>query len=212
MSQDYETGVRLEYSDKRPSTTDLSEINHAIAPFRSRLLPLNLRRPPEDIRQLLNRDSLNSAESKRILEHFLLSRDRLLEIVHEAGRTPRVPGGGEMSTHDLTHDITYPQLYVVAPGVDYSRFDRFHVNTAADGTGVDEVLQVLSGGGVRLVQHLPEQGVVTLRIDCIEDETGWVLTYDGTYPHMSSISEGQAGTKVLMQIIGPAQWEMKYEE
>jgi hypothetical protein len=29
---------------------------------------------------------------------------------------------------------------------------------------------------------------------------------------MSSISEGQAGTKVLMQIIGPAQWEMKYEE
>jgi hypothetical protein len=73
-------------------------------------------------------------------------------------------------------------------------------------------LQVLSGGGVRLIQHLPEQGVVTLRIDCIEDETGWVLTYDGAYPHMSSISEGQAGTKVLMQIIGPAQWEMKYEE
>ena len=211
MSQEFNTGVRLEYSDKRPSTTDLSEINHAIAQFGARLMPLNLRTPPSVIRQLLSRKSLTSAESARVLEHFLLSRDRLLEIIKEAGRTPRVPGGGELSTLDLTHDITYPQLHVVTPGGDYSRFGRLHVNTAADGTGVDEVMQVLSGGGVELVQHLPEQGMMTLRIDCIEEETGWVLTYDGIYPHMSNIGESQAGTKILMQIIGPAQWEMKYE-
>lgn len=212
MSQKFKTGVRLEYSDKRPSTTDLSEINHALSSFGSRIWPLNLRRPPTAVRKLLDQGSLTTPESARVQEYFLLSRDRVLEIIAEAGRKPQIPGGGEMSTLDQTHNTSYPQLYTVAPGVDYSRFDRFHIKTSTDGTGVDEVLQVLSGGGVKLVQHLPAQGSVTLRIDCIEDETGWVMTYDGAHPHIASISEGQAGTKVLMQAIGPAQWDMKYED
>ena len=40
-------------------------------------------------------------------------------------------------------------------GADYSRFDRFHVNVAEDGTAVDEVMQILSGSGVRILQRLP---------------------------------------------------------
>jgi len=41
----------------------------------------------------------------------------------------------------------YPQLHQVQKGVDYTRFDRFHVNAGPDGSGVDEVLQMLSGSG-----------------------------------------------------------------
>jgi hypothetical protein len=48
-----------------------------------------------------------------------------------------------MSTLDSTHGILYPQLYTAEPGVDQSRFDRFHVNVTGDGTGVDELAQLL---------------------------------------------------------------------
>ena len=133
-------------------------------------------------------------------------------MIEETGRTLQVPGDGEMSTLDRTHNITYPQLYIVVPGIDYSRFDQFHVNVSSDGTGVDEVMQVLPGGGVKLLQHLPGQGLITLEIDCFEHGSGWIITYDGAYPHIGSISGAQEGTKVLMQVIGPSQWEMKYEE
>jgi hypothetical protein len=42
-----------------------------------------------------------------------------------------------------THGILYPRLYTAEPGVDHSRFDRFHVNVSGDGTGVDELAQLL---------------------------------------------------------------------
>ncbi len=155
---------------------------------------------------------MNDAEAHQVREHFLLSRERILDIIAEAGRTTQVPGGGEMSTLDSTHDIVYPQLYIVGASVDYSRFDRFHVNATSDGTGVDEVMQILSGGGVRLLQHLPDEGLVTLYLDCVADKSGWIVTYDGAYPHIGSISGGQPGTKVLVQVIGPARWVMKYED
>ena len=206
------TGVRLTHSSGRPALTDPAEINLALAPYGSRIWSLDLSDTPNEIRQLLTRVTFDAAESTLVRDHYLLSRERLLEIVDEAGRTPQVSGGGEMNTVDLTHSVPYPELYIVVPGVDYSRFDRFHVNVSDEGVGVDEVMQVLSGGGVRLLQHLPDQGLITLEIDCLEENSGWVVTYDGAYPHIGSISGGQPGTKVLMQVIGPAKWEMKYEK
>ena len=212
MTQANDTGIRLLYSAERSALTDLSEINLALAPFGSRIWSLDLSERPQDVRQLLKQETLNVSESTQVQECFLLSRERLLSVIEEAGRVPQVAGGGEMSTLNRTHNITYPQLYIVVPGIDYSRFDRFHVNVTSDGIGVDEVMQVVSGGGVRLLQHLPGQGLVTLEIDCFDDDSGWIITYDGAYPHIGSISGAQEGTKVLMQVIGPCQWDMKYEE
>jgi hypothetical protein len=210
MNRAYKTGVRLEFSSGRPAITDVADINRVLATHGSRIWPLDLRGAPEHVRQLLHRPTLNDAESTQVRKYFLLSRESLLDIIKEAGRTPQVPGGGNMSTLDSTHDILYPQLYIAEPGVDYSRFDRFHVNISEDGTGVDEVGQVLSGGGMRVLQRLPDVGLVTLYIDCIEGETGWIVTYDGANPHIGSFSRARMGTKALVQVIGPAQWEMKY--
>lgn len=212
MNDRNQTGLRLEFSSGRPDVTDIADINQALAPVGSRIWKLDLRDLPTRIRQLLKQPTLTDTESSQVREHFLLSRKRLLEIIKEAGRTPQVPGGGELTTLDSTHDITYPQLYLVAPAVDYSRFDRFHVNTSRDGTGVDEVIQVLSGGIFKVIQHLPDKGMITLKIDCVEEDFGWIITYDGAYPHIGSISGGQPGTKILVQVIGPVKWEMKYED
>ena len=117
-----------------------------------------------------------------------------------------------MSTLDLTHNVPYPELYIVVPGLDYSRFDRFHVNVSPEGIGVDEVMQVLSGGSVRLLQHFPDQGLITLEIDCLEERSGWIVTYDGAYPHIGSINGARDGTKDLRRIIGPARWEVGRSE
>jgi hypothetical protein len=151
-------------------------------------------------------------ESERIKTHFLLSRQRLLEIISDAGRMPQVPGGGELTTVVSPHNYSYPQLYVVQDGIEYSRFDRFHVNIADDGSGVDEIMQLLSGSGVRLFQQAPGGGVLTLHLGCANDEIGWLLTYNGAHPHIGSLSAAAPGTKVLMQVIGPAHWVMRYEQ
>ena len=68
--------------------------------------------------------------------------ERLLKIVQKAGRTPNVEGGGELNTRVTTHDYWYPQLYI-----------------SQDGTGVDEIAQILSGGTFVMHQMMTNKDV-----------------------------------------------------
>lgn len=209
----YESGgVRLEFSSERASLTDLADINAALSPVGARLWPVDLRGVPGNVQVYLAKPILKEEEAAAVRDHFLLPRQRLLELIEQAGRAPQVPRGGEMSTLDTTNDVRYPQLYIVEAGTDYTRFDRFHTNTSSEGRGVDEVMQVLSGSGFRVLQRPPEKEAYTLQVDCVAGEYGWILTYDGGYPHIGSLSGGRPGTKLLVQAIGPARWEMRYEE
>jgi hypothetical protein len=203
-------GLALAYPDGGRAPAAAAEINDALARYGARVWPLDLSNLPDDLRRLLGKSRLSASEHARVRERFLLPRERLLQLIVEAGRTPQVPGGGEMSTFDSTHGVEYPQLHLVVRGIDYSRFDRLHVNRAADGTGVDEVLQVLSGSGIRVVQSLPDLGLVTLYLDCPSARQGWIVTYSGGHPHIGSLTEATEGTKMLVQAIGPPAWSMNY--
>ena len=99
---------------------------------------------------------------------------------------------------------------MVEAGVDYSRFDRFHENSADDGTTLDEVMSILSGGGVRLIQRLADGTEATLTVSCAGDTTGWLLSYGGQ-PHIGSFTGAQPGTKILVQAFGPARWQARYD-
>jgi len=200
-------GIRLGFSDGRPLLTSLADINHALADIGSHVWPLDLHHASPDIQRLLLQPALTKAEAERVEAHFLLPRERLLGVIAGAGRAPHVPGGGALTTEVLTHGYSYPQLYLVQDKVDYSRFDRFHVNVADDGTGVDEVMQLLSGSGIVIVQRLRNVSVLTLHLD----SPGWIVTYDGDNPHIGSLTKAEPGTKVLVQAIGPARWRMRYE-
>jgi hypothetical protein len=206
-----EQGIRLEFSDDRQPLTAVPEINKALAEIGSRIWPLDLGNEPDEIRKLLKQPTLTKEESDRLLNHFLLSRDRLLKVITGAGREPHVPGGGALTTLMLPYNYKYPQLFVVEEGIDYSRFDRFHVNIAKDGTAVDEVAQILSGSGFVNHHRSPNGEILSLYIDCPGEDAGWILTYDGGYPHIGSISGAQPGTKALVQVIGPETWEMRYD-
>ncbi len=204
--------VRLEFSDGRPALTSVADMNAAMAHIGSRLWPLDLSAAPADVRRLLKRPTLTEAEAERLKTHFLLPRERLLEVITEAGRKPHVVGGGALATFVSSHGYSYPQLWTAEEGVDYSRFDRFHVNSADDGTGVDEVLQMLSGSGVAIRQRLANGDELTLRLDCPAPSAGWLVTYDGGKPHIGSLSAAAPGTKVLVQVIGPQRCIIRYED
>jgi len=153
---------------------------------------------------------LSADENRVVLDYFLLSRERLLEVINEAGREPNIPGGGDLKTFVSNHDYWYPQLWVAQAGEDYSRFDRLHVNTAEDGTGVDEVLQMIAGAGVTIVLQLENTIRLTLGLDCPNSESGWMITYNGGRPHIGSVSSATPGTKLVTQVIGPESWQMRY--
>jgi hypothetical protein len=212
MKSQSHASLFLERSEGRSPLTALTDINDILAAVGARVRPLDLRAAFAEVRALLAQPTLSQAEADAVRRGFLLSRAQLLEVIADAGRRPHVAGGGALETTAAPAGQHYPHLYVVAAGTDYSRFDRFHVNTADDGTGVDEIMQVLAGGPIRIHQWRRGGKTTTLSLACPDAETGWLVTYDGAVPHIGSVSAAHPGTKVLMQVIGPANWTLRYTD
>jgi hypothetical protein len=208
--QSVTTSIRLEFEGDRTALTTLPEIQAALQRLGCGVWPLRLDNAPDDVRRLLGQTTLTDNETARLRAYFLLSRERLLEIIAASGRAPNVSGGGALETTVTNEGYSYPQLWVVQGGTDYTRFDRFHVNVAQDGTGVDEVLQVVSGHGVIISARTSDGRAQSLRLACPNDSTGWLVSYDGGQPHIGSLSSATPGTKVVVQAIGPKAWELRY--
>jgi hypothetical protein len=207
-----EIGIRLEFSDQRLPLPAVVEINAVLAEIGSGVWPLDLSGAPDDVQRLIRQPALTETEVERVRTHFLLPRERLLEIIAAAGRQPNVPGGGELTTFVSNHGYSYPQLLIVQGNEDFSRFDRFHVNVSEDGTGVDEVAQLLWGRGLVIRHRLSSGIILTLCLDCPRELSGWLVTHNGGKPHIGIFSQATPGTKCLVQVIGPAQWVMRYDD
>ncbi|GJL66697.1 MAG: hypothetical protein NPIRA05_16680 [Nitrospirales bacterium] len=91
-------GIQLNVSDGRPLLIDLVSIQSILADLGMGIWPLDLTSVSDEIQALIRQQSLSDEERARLLAHFLLSRERLLEVIAQAGRTPHVSGGGELST------------------------------------------------------------------------------------------------------------------
>jgi hypothetical protein len=207
-----ETGILLKFSGRQPSLADLEKINAVLAEIGSGVWSLDLSGAPDDIQRLLRKPTLTETEAEQVRTHFLLPRERLLEIIAAAGRQPNVPGGGELTTFVSNYGYSYPQLWILQGDEDFSRFDRFHVNVSEDGIGTDEVAQLLWGGGLVIHHRLPTGIILTINLDCPGESSGWLITYDGAKPHIGSFSQAAPGTKCLVQVIGPAHWIMRYAD
>jgi len=203
------TGLRLQPPDGVDVVTDPDTANAVMAEFGLRVWPLDLSVLPQRVNAVLDQPALSEEEDTLLRDHLFLSRERLVGLIEASGRQPHVHGGGSMSSVDTTHDVHYPELYIVAPGNDYGRFDRLHRNVAGDGTGVDEIVQVVAGRGFRIVYGLDPGRLLELVLDRCGDH-GWIVTYSGAHPHIGSLAEASPGTKLLVQIIGPPAWTMDY--
>ncbi len=118
--------IRLDYPDERESLYSLDEINSELSIIGTKASVLDLSDVHQEIIKLLNKQTLSSEEKDEIMQYFLIPMDKLLNIIHGAGRKPHVEGGGELSTTVTTFGYSYPQLYIAEEGVDYSRFDNLH--------------------------------------------------------------------------------------
>lgn len=168
--------------------------------------PLALGGTPADIRALLAKSVLTAEENSRAKAHFLLSRDKCLEVIAAAGRTPQVSGGGSMDALCMSNGVQYPQLWVVEAGSDFSEFYSFHINQADDGTGTDEIGQLLAG---RLMRYrYPMLGGVVLTMSC-QAGSGWLFTFSGVQPHGGVLDETEVGSKILVQVLGPKEFESR---
>ena len=85
------------------------------------------------------------------------------------------------------------------------------MNRSEDGTGVDEVFQMLWGRGLEIVRRNPAGEVLTSRVDCPDPGHGWLGTYSGKEPHMGRPSSAEPGNKVLVQAIGPPRSSIRFE-
>jgi hypothetical protein len=207
-----DSSIRLESDDHRLASHSLDDINAVLAPIGARIWRQDWSGLSDDLKTFLSDPNPSSERVVEVMPHFLLNRERLLETIAAAGRKPHVPGGGELTTLDETHGVRYPQLYVARAGEDFSRFDRMHVNTAADGTPVDDVSQLLSGSELIVHFRMPSGNVVKVHLTCPTIDAGWLLTVDCANPFIGSLSSAPIGTKALSQVIGPARWNMVYVE
>jgi len=204
------SGLHLTVANGRAPLDTLEAVNEALAPIGMRIWPLTLEELPPPIPDLLAAESLTESEVQAVKRHFLLPRDRLVALIEAAGRRPHVAAGGTLETKAVTFGQDYPQLHMAIPGRDYARFDRYHVNRAADGTAVDEVFQFLAGAGLRFFFRPPDGDEIVLTLDCPSPAHGWYGTHDGGVPHIGSVSAARPGSKVLVQVIGPEVWETEY--
>ncbi|WP_444888655.1 hypothetical protein [Microbulbifer sp. JMSA008] len=207
-----DSGIRLESDGEQADLYALDEINTALAPIGARIWGQDWSGLSNDLKAFLADLKPSTERVTEVMPHFLLSRERLLEIIVQAGREPHIPGGGELTTLDETHGVSYPQLYVAQEGEDFSRFDRMHVNISADGTPVDDVVQLLCGSGLVVHFRIPSGETFKVYLACPTPDAGWLLTFDCATPFIGSFSGASAGAKAVTQVIGPARWRMEYLE
>ncbi len=212
MTRATASGLVLSGDDGRAEVTDLAEINAVLRTIGMRVWPLPLDDLPPDVKALLGPQSLTEEEASVLKEHFCLGREDLLALIREAGREPAVAGGGALTTHVENHGYDYPQLYQVGPAIDFTRFLRLHINTADDGTAIDETIQLLYGGAISAYRKTPEGTILTLTLTCPSRDQGWMMNYSGGDLHTGTVEKASVGTKVLVQAIGPARWTMRYED
>ncbi len=189
--------------------TDLQTAQEGLRSFGIGLWPRDLSGLAPPLRAIIDQMRPSDEELAALKRALLFDRETLRAYIRDSGRLEAVAGGGALETRVENHGYDYPQLYLAEAGVDYSRFDRYHINAADDGTAVDEVLQIVSGGGLRIL-HRVAGGEVILRLDCPAANRGWIVCYSGGQAHIGSFAEATIGTKALVQVIGPPLWTMRY--
>lgn len=208
--------INLSYSDGKPDTTNLDDINKVLYLIGVRVSTLPL---PEKALPLLKTSqtrSLNSDETTELISIFSMDKEDLLEQIDKAGRIPAVPQGGFLTTSE-DGIPPYPKMYdmkaMTPETIVYlqEKFGKLHVNSADNGMGIDEVMTIVSGGQWTWFFVLPDSIVGKLTLGSVPiDGQVWCISYPGLIPH-GGFLDAEYGL-VVAYAHGPENFVMRYEE
>ncbi len=208
--------ISLSYSNGAPQTTGLDEINKVLRSVGVHVSAVELPQEGKAILKVSQSRAINPEETVELLSLFSLHRGQLLDIVKEAGRVPEAHRGGYLSTSEV--DVPpYPKVYdmkAMTPEVKaflQEKFGKLHVNSADNGTGIDEVMTIVSGGPWTWFFLLPENVIGKLSLGFVGlDGPGWRISYPGLGPH-GGFLDSEHGL-VVAHAHGPEQFVMRYVE
>lgn len=211
----YNPPATLTFSDGRESAVDLKQINTVLHTVGVHLDEVII---PEEAKTILNisrTKALSPWQQEKILSIFSLNRKALLKQIRQAGRKPAMDNGGSLVTQE--EDVPpYPKIYDLKAMNEQNRIDaqnkfgKLHVNHAENGTGVDEVMTLVSGGPWTWFFLLKDNTVAKLTMSKVtRDGPGWRLSYPGLTPH-GAFMDAKDGICVAY-IHGPKIWQMRYE-
>ena len=208
--------INISYSNGKPDTTNLDDINTVLYSVGVHVSVLPL---PEESLPLLKTSqarALNSDEATELISVFSMDREDLLEQINNAGRNPTVSQGGFLTTSEV--DVSpYPKVYdmkaMTPETIVYlqEKFGKLHVNSADDGTGIDEVMTIVSGGPWTWFFVLPENVIGKLTLGNVDlDGQAWRISYPGLVPH-GGFLDADYGL-IVAYAHGPENFVMRYEE
>ena len=102
--------LRLSYSDGRPDSLGLNDVNEALFAVGVRVSSLPLPKAASPILKASQTRAITPEEATKLISVFYLGRRQLLAEITKAGRKPAVHNGGFLSTSEV--DVPpYPKVY-----------------------------------------------------------------------------------------------------
>lgn len=208
--------VKLQFSDGRSDVEGVENVNHVLRSVgvRASLVPIPDAAKPIVAASLTR--SVTEDEQNQLLDIFSLNRADLLEQIALAGRTPEMSRGGWLGTAE-GDTAPYPKIYdmkAMTPEMQtwaLNRYGRFHVNTADNGVGIDEVMTVVSGGPFTWMFVLPDGVIARLTVAEISPEGPAVrLSYPGIGMHAGYMDPKQG--LIVAYAHGPERFTIRFEE
>ena len=208
--------LKLSYSDGRTVTTGLNNVNAVLTQVGVRVSEVALPKAASSILKTSQTRAINAEETKELLSIFSLHRGELLDQITKAGREPATHRGGFLSTSEVGV-APYPKVYdmkALTPEVTaylQEKFGKLHVNSAENGTGIDEVMSIVSGGPWTWFFLLPNDVIGKLALGYVGlDGLGWRISYPGLVPH-GGYFDSEYGL-VVAHAHGPKNFVMRYED
>ncbi|MAC45814.1 MAG: hypothetical protein CMI12_03025 [Oceanospirillum sp.] len=209
--------LTLSYSDGRPATTGVDQVNSVLRSVGVRVSTLDLPKAALPILEASQTRTISSDEAQELISvHFPLHRGQLLDEIHKAGREPEAHRGGYLSTSE-EGVAPYPKVYdmrAMTPEVKtylQKKFGLLHVNSSEEGVGIDEVMTIVSGGPWTWFFSLPDNVVGKLTLGHVGlNGQAWRISYPGLGPHGGYL-DAEYGL-VVAYAHGPKKFVMRYEE
>jgi hypothetical protein len=208
--------IKLSYSDGKPPSIGLSNINAVLHSIGVRVSTLPLPEAASHILKASQSRAINPEETTELLSIFSLHRGELLDEISKAGRKPEAHRGGFLSTSEVGVP-PYPKVYdmkaMTTEVMTYlqEKFGKLHVNSSDNGIGIDEVMTIVSGGPWTWFFLLPDNVVGKLTLGHVElTGQAWRISYPGLIPHGAFINSEYG--LVVAYAHGPKNFVVRYED